>query len=102
MTTREVLVEARRLIEKPEHWTKDEDARDLHGLPVDPLDDDAARWCIGGAIRRIGGGSGTPEVYDVIRAVISDEFISRFNDEHTHVEVLALFDKAIAACEDPA
>jgi hypothetical protein len=102
MTTqvRELLIAARKLIEQPEHWTKGHYARDARGAPVLPIDSEAVCWCTVGALGRADQERDTNEVYLNTRMVLLEHMqpcLSEFNDNHTHAEVLAAFDKAIAA-----
>lgn len=109
MTTREILIAARALIATPERWTQGDRARDAAGAPIDPCDPRAVCWCISGALEAadpsgsdmdgfIGAALALEKVIVGLghRAAIGD-----FNDapERTHAEVLAAFDKAIAATE---
>ena len=49
-TARDLLVEARALIAKPEAWTQGTGARDADGEPIAVEHDDAVSWCATGAI----------------------------------------------------
>lgn len=98
MTVKEVLIAARAKIADPANWTQGECARDSTGKEVHSSSDRAVCWCSIGAIANtiaLDGG--------VFNNVITElEFvipggISTFNDTHTHAEVLAKFDEAIAA-----
>ena len=48
----QVLITARALIAEKKHWTHEAFARDKHGRHVDPIADDAVRFCAVGAIMR--------------------------------------------------
>ena len=99
---REVLVNARELISKPEAWTKRSYARSAGGDPVVPYSPKAACWCVSGAIS-ISGRDITVRwaARDAIlfAAGTSVMDVPTWNDapERTHAEVLAVFDKAIEA-----
>lgn len=99
-TVRDVLIEARKLIEKPEQWA--------HNPGMSGWKN---RHCIITAIDTIVGMSpSTKQLYELeagacgaIRAVIGEGVrIVAWNDApgRTHAEVLAAFDKAIAAVGD--
>ena len=101
--TADILRKARAVIEKPENWTKGTFARSAKGNPVSAVGRAACAWCAVGAVRRVTG-------YDQIlfsrvgRALsyASDgPSIVTINDspKATHADVLALFDRAIAAEE---
>ena len=49
-TARDLLIEARALIAKPEAWTQGTGARDADGKPIAVEHDDAISWCATGAI----------------------------------------------------
>lgn len=101
MTTKEVLIKARALVEKG--WTKGAGARRANGASVYPDDNEACRWCILGAVN-------AAEYHDrelrlraitKLKAAIPKAGIADFNDDPatTHADVLAAFDRAIAECE---
>lgn len=107
MTRLEILKAARAKIAEPEHWTQEEYARvhdDEYGIMrwAAANNPSATCWCATGAISAIQGNPGDPE-WDV---GLSEAFggmssgdVEQFNDNHTHAEVLALLDKAIAKLE---
>ena len=49
-TPRELLVEARAIIAKPETWTQGAGARDAAGEPIAVEHEDAVSWCASGAL----------------------------------------------------
>ena len=51
-TPRDLLVEARTLIARPEAWTQGAGARDADGEPVGVEHEDAVSWCATGALNR--------------------------------------------------
>ena len=81
MTTREVLIEARKLIEKPEDW--------CHGVA-------SGKCCALVALKTVVGPHviGSP-AYRALRDEVGS--IAHFNDTHSHGEILDLFDRAIEA-----
>lgn len=101
MTTADDLRAARNLIERPEAWTKGVVARDTFGSPITPDSSDAVCWCAYGALAKVTR-SASPD-YDaataMLRKVVRADTVSGFNDTHTHAEVLAAFDRAIALAE---
>lgn len=98
MTTLEILEAARRLIEKRENWTRAWWALDAAGNPVDSTDPSGVCFCIAGAINRASDRNGRAAFEALERQITSGpRQIIQFNGGHTHEEVLALFDRAIAA-----
>ena len=49
-TARDLLIEARALVAKPEAWTQGTGARDADGEPIGVEHEDAVSWCATGAI----------------------------------------------------
>jgi len=94
-TTKEVLIAARALIEKPENWCS-------HGWGHDN------QRCGVRAVAIINGRALYPdcdEAPEIVGSIAENhlhdsvgEYFGNFNDTHTHAEVLAAFDKAIAEC----
>ena len=97
-SVKELPIAARKKIEKPENWTQNYSAKDVDGSAVYVCSPEAVCWCTLGAIRAVSDDRGDlveaacNKLYDVL----DDSFITIFNDTHTHEEVLALFDRAIA------
>ena len=100
---------AKALIDTPEKWCKLSVAEDANGNPVDPESSQACCFCSHGAVRRV-----TRSTYDRLAAFKALEQatprpwwhrtsnVTSFNDHPyaTHADVMALFDRAIAAVED--
>jgi len=103
-TTLQVLVEGRALIAEPGTWTTDAYARNDQGEECDPLDPAAACFCSLGAIAKVmemPDVSATLAVDDAPAAAVLTKaagfWIAAFNDSRTQEEVLAAWDRAIAA-----
>lgn len=107
-TIKEVLIEARALIADPARWTQGEFARTADGRILDGYCEGAVCWCALGAIRKVTmeGAESREErtealvlsydAADLLQAHLANVIaVPKFNDSHTHEEVLALFDKAI-------
>jgi len=103
---KQLLVDARKLIEKPENWTIGVMARDARGNEV-PIDNaDACKFCMLGAIRRADleqqSALKAHEVVLPLATAIMERYgstsIARTNDSVSHEEVLSIFDKAIKNC----
>lgn len=95
-----LLTAAKKLIEKPEHWTKGWFAKDERGTDTNCYSPSAVRFCSWGALRRAGCETLTQATEQLRLAMDIDippdgEVIACFNDSHTHEEVLAAFDRAI-------
>ena len=107
MTTKEILIAARAKIADEKNWTQGELARDAKGDPCKPLSPEAVCWCTDGALRFAQGEDNLyARSYGPIGALMealslekdpSTTIPWRYNDSHTHAEVLAIFDRAIAA-----
>jgi hypothetical protein len=94
-------------------WTRGADARDGSGNPVDPWDDRAASWSLLGAIvaalERVAAKSGEMPLEHLAAALyafaelIDDDSLADWNDApaRTQAAVLALLDRAAAACNAP-
>lgn len=100
---------ARKLIERPEAWTKKEEARDSDGNSVGATSDYATCWCSLGAVERVCGGWNAR--YVAAELALADVLpkhsgavVWEYNDAPTttHADILALFDRAIAAAEGSA
>lgn len=84
------------LREHPERWTKDHNARDALGNPVQSHHKDAASWCILGHIRkRLPQGPLPRDLKRFFSNAVGGDLISSWNDEaeRTVVDVIALCDK---------
>lgn len=95
MTTREVLVAARALIDTPEKW--------IQGTWNLDLASGATCFCALGALREVVGGL-AGDAFSLLCDQVPGRYkrgIARFNDAPTttHADVMALFDRAIAACD---
>lgn len=104
MTPAEVLRAAREKIATPERWTKGVFARDTLGEAVPYRAADAVCFCLRGAILRVD--TDWPDIWEAERLVhvaVGTDDAAGWNDDEdrTHSEVLAAFDKAIALAEQP-
>lgn len=100
MNAADILRAARKRIERPECWTQFFPARNELGLQVSPWQSEAARWCAWGAIEAERPADTNAETFlTQAMEAMGTHGIGEFNDTHTHAEVLAAFDKAIAAAE---
>ncbi|MBD9544279.1 hypothetical protein IB276_33070 [Ensifer sp. ENS04] len=99
MTPLDLLTEAQKLIRDPKHWTQGVYARNKDGNEVSSRNPDAVCFCSMGAIYVAAGEhlyeKPHLEAVRLLNTVIDiDAGIPRFNDTHTHEEVMELFDRA--------
>jgi len=107
MKPSEVLRAARAKIEKAENWTQGEYGRDARGRVADVMVA-CSRCSVGAVFAVCAEVRSAPETraWNLLREQVpgySESWVYdpvvAFNDTHSHVEVLALFDRAIAAAE---
>jgi hypothetical protein len=96
MTPSEILTAARELISVPERWTQGDYAKDKDGRSCLEDDEGAVCYCSVGAISKVRFSSVALEFL----AREAGGYIPDFNDTHTHAEVIAAFDRAIAAAKE--
>jgi hypothetical protein len=96
-TVLETLEAARKLITDPAKWTQKTSARNIANRKVAANGPMAVKWCSYGAIDAC-----CPDQLLAARTVatlgraMNAFLIGEWNDSHTHAEVLAAFDEAIA------
>lgn len=92
MTTLEQLIAMRELLTPPECWTKGAFARDKFDVITTSYSPDAVRWCLYGAMYKVGFG------HDIINTMQTLPLsLSVYNDHPTttHADILKLLDTAI-------
>lgn len=105
MTAREILEKAREKIARPENWCRGALARDAKRRSVRPETPEACRWCVFGAVQAATNVNANPAALDAFRllndAARPSQGMDNFNDNyrHSHADILALFDRAIALSE---
>ena len=102
MTPLETLKAARQLITDPAKWTQGAFARDADGNEVTPNNDLATCYCSFGAIQFVTKKRMMTSADRYLDGLCLSKFgigLDVLNDTHTHAEVLALFDAAIAELE---
>lgn len=98
MKTSEVLKAAKARIATPETWTQDVFAKDNEGCEIMGYSRFAVCFCSIGAIQAVTSkGRDFGAEYYLNRQTYGN--IAKFNDSHTHEEVMAAWDRAIAAAE---
>lgn len=99
----EIIGKARELISDPKRWTTEVYARDSSGESLmDSSSPDAVCWCSLGAIRKVTGQDATAGSLISVRFLsqaVKRKLPAKYNDSHTHAEVLEMFDKAKALAE---
>lgn len=115
MKNSEILINAKKLIEKPENWTKKYLAKDSFGYKVEPLSEKAVCFCSVGAVKRASGfhDRNADSVYNhecvllLNEALLQLEFYQHgviwlFNDrfDTEHEKVIKVFDKAIEIAKE--
>jgi hypothetical protein len=99
MTPSEILRKAKALIDTPEKWTKGSNARSMGGFKVSAYDESACKFCSIGALSKANNGDKRySDIYYYLDAAMVTR-VSAFNDTHTHAEVMAKWDEAIALAE---
>lgn len=109
MNTVQILKDARALIADEKSWTRGAYAFDERGKKQVCPNQHSVCFCSVGALARAARVSpGDIERSEVVGAILSvgnfEEVghLVEFNDSHSHAEVLALFDRAIARAESEA
>ena len=113
-TPRDLLIEARTLIARPEAWTQGAAARDADGEPVGVEHEDAISWCATGALNcamyRHADSLDVPTplqcarnragkiLTDTVRALTLGHYTeaTTYNDQTNHGCIVHAFDIAIA------
>lgn len=98
---RDDLIAARALIDTPDKWTQHTYARNPHGEITFPEEGDAICFCGQGAVFRVLGNSNSDRLDAALEALnqAAGCYFVKLNDDPatTHADVLAVFDRAIAA-----
>jgi hypothetical protein len=99
MNTLEILTAARAKIADEKNWCQGGYAKDEGGNSTSSYSTSACKWCSIGALKSVSGESyaGYNNALDCLVGIIQSP-IPNYNDTHTHAEVLAAWDKAIAEC----
>lgn len=99
-----ILKGTRELLSDESRWTQRSYARRADGVGTGVFNSKASCWCLVGAADKVALDlyhvDRLDDVLDSLRAEIGvGESLTRFNDSHSHAEVLALLDRAIARAE---
>lgn len=110
MTDLEIMKKARELISDPVHWTQEENSRNADLRATHPTSKTAVCWCSNGAVTKAVFDLNYP-LYKPLANKVFDGFcvfarkhnirsVIQYNDNHTHAEVLKLFDDYIKELEN--
>lgn len=97
-TTKDNLLELRKLLTKRSAWTAHALARTVYGSETTPRNQHAVCWCLLGGIQKIA--QTQTEIYN-LQAALTENLPSGYynlailNDGSSHKDVLTLIDKAI-------
>lgn len=95
----QILISARELIADEKQWTRIARARDVRGIPCEPLDCAAIAFCGEGAVRRASRGfAGCEDLLSMLNASASALYhgtLHHVNDEIGHRAVIHVFDFTI-------
>lgn len=94
-----LLMAGRMLISDPGAWTTGDYAKTAKGNGTYATNLKACSWCSVGALLCVDKGAGINAAYATARRHLEQQMkgaITVFNDTHTHAEVLAAWDRAIA------
>lgn len=100
----EVLKEAKQLIQDPKNWIQDYAGQDTYGMPVGItacMQGEAICFCSLGALAAVTKDpvSTARAFFEITMETDYEKSVAQFNDNHTHAEVMELWDKVIAAAE---
>lgn len=98
MKTSDLLIEARKEIASPLHWTQGIAARDAEGEPCWPSSPTAVCFCSIGALERTSAEFAVAHALGPAKVLLRKVMgmgVVMFNDSHTHAEVMAAWDNAI-------
>lgn len=98
MNTHELLIAARKKIERPECWAQDAEALDKYDREVLAYSHKAVKWSADGALicEDLGADDGYFSAYKLMTDLCgSDLCVWQDAPERTHAEVLKVFDIAI-------
>lgn len=88
-TAKQILIAARQLIESPEQW--------IQGALYQPGDKCCSVGAVFSASKAVEDHDQCERAFAALEIGIPSGGFSYFNDTHTHAEVLAKFDEAIAS-----
>lgn len=96
----DILIAARARISDKTHWTTRAFARDTTGCVVSPTDNNAAKWCVRGAISAEARREPLAENI-AVRALTESTWSTptTINDREGHAATLKLLDRAIKRLE---
>lgn len=97
MSVLEILKAARKLITPRKRWIKKDYARTSpRGNMTSATGEDATCWCMVGAVQKVSDSQRSEWIACDFLIKVTGGNVTKFNDNHTHEQVLAAFDKVIA------
>ena len=99
MSVKELLIAGKAIIEDKDNWAQGYYAYNEAGDMLEPLEEGAICFCSIGALWKADGGYSDKvvEAEQILSSFSKRHFIVDQNDEGTHEEVMAIWDKAIAS-----
>jgi hypothetical protein len=94
---KDLLIKARNLIRAKSRWTQGALARDKNGKECGSSSPKAVCWCAEGALSHFNRGRLSVPALIALDGYVPSS-VADFNDKSTHKDVIALFNKAINAC----
>jgi len=105
MNVIEALKAVKKLLQNPNHWTKGANARDINESSVNGSNPEAVKFCLIGAFDKlqwhyeelstIDNYFAIADAKNYLRNAIGSAFISDFNDNSTHKQIITALNKAI-------
>lgn len=94
MKTSEILIKAKEVIANPENWIQGSYAIDKDNNTAYGFNKNTVCFCSIGAIQKVLGSNKLNKAENFLREAAGCNIVE-YNDEHTHSEVMEVWDKAI-------
>lgn len=104
MSTKEILIQVRSLLDSPANWTQGVFARNNRGLECPPNSEEAVCWCLIGSLHKVSPGNTDKDIrrritaLEALRVSIGPKdpaYVASFNDTVQHSDVINLLDSTI-------
>jgi hypothetical protein len=102
MSVKRLILEATRLIEKPENWTYKYLARDINDMHVGCWEYGACKFCMIGSLMRAAHNLNLWHLYEEASNIIFNvvgQSLPSFNDNNTHAVIIGKMEQATALAE---